>query len=542
VSPRRAVAAANPLERYIIGYRDARTGLPCDPNPKQALAHASEADELLYGGAAFGGKSEWVIWEAIATCLQYPGCDVAVFRRTRDELEHDLVQRFLRYVPTSIAKTNSKVAKFFNGSRLLWCYCHTQRSVYRYQSDQWVALFIDQADHFTESMATYLFGRVRTSNPAIRCKIRLTANPGGIGHAWIKARYIAPPPEVLGDRPAPTRDGEVWRPLPNKDLPHDEPLTRAFIQALMTDNVPGMVADPKYVARLRANPNEQLRRMYEEGDWDAFDGQMFTMWRPEKLVTSTEFALLEAGLTEGQRIPWHVIPDSHWRPPTNTLVYGSVDYGYGNPWSAHFHAAMPDEHQVTFKEFYGVKVRDVEQAQRMRDWLEAEWAAQDERRQPRWKVPYVVLDASMWGSRQEHGLAKSRAEIYEDVLGIPCKVIIKPAPAGPNSRKSRLQRALTALSPAADGFPWVQVTTACPNLIRTLPQLITDPDDPDDILHGVGNKKQEDHAYDDWSYYLASRPEFPGVDEVDAARLNGLGIALGTTPPVAPARPSRRRR
>lgn len=534
---RRGTLADNPIERYVIGYRDARTGLPCDPNLKQALAHACEADELLYGGAAFGGKSEWVIWEAIATCLQYPGCDVAVFRRTREELEADLIQRFLRYVPSWIAKTNGKVAKFYNGSRLLWCYCHTERSVYRYQSAQWIALFIDQAEHFTESMATYLFGRVRTANPLIRCKIRLTANPGNIGHAWLKARYIAPPPEVIGDRPAPNWNGEVWRPLPNPELPNDVPMTRAFIRALMTDNVAGMTADPMYVARLRANPNEQLRRMYEDGDWDAFEGQMFEMWRSEKLVTSTDAVLLEAGLVQGQRIPWHVVPDAHWRPPTNTLVYGSVDYGYGNPWSAHFHAAMADEHIVTFKEFYGTKVRVDEQAQRMRDWLEEEWAAQDARRQPRWKVPYVVLDASMWGSRMEHGLAKSRAEVYEDVLGIPTKVLIKPAPAGPNSRKARLQRALEALSASPDGFPWSQVTTACPNLIRTLPQLIVDPDDPDDILHGTGNKKQEDHAYDDWSYYLASRPEFPSDSASDGpARGGGLGAAFGVSAPTAPRR------
>lgn len=524
--------AGHPIERFIIGYRDARTGEPRDPNPKQALAHASEADELLYGGAAFGGKSEYAIWEAIALCLMYPGCDVAIFRRTHTELEHDLINRFLNYVPRHIAKYNDskKIAKFFNKSRLLFCYCHTERDKYRYQSDQWTGLIIDQAEHFTESIALYLFSRVRTAVAGVNPRIRLTANPGGVGHAWLKARYVAPAPEELGDRPLPTNSGEIWRPLPNPNLVDDQPLTRAFIQALMTDNVPGMQADPKYVQRIRANPNEAVRRMLEEGDWDAFEGQMFSLWKASKLVTSTDFPLLAAGLQVGQTIPWHVVPDPHWRPPKNVLVFGSVDYGYGNPWSCKFRAAMPDGHLVAFKEFYATKVRDVEQAQRIRAWIEEEWAILDEKRIPRWKVPYIVMDASMWGSRAEHGLAKSRAEVYVDEIS-PLGINVIPAPAGPNSRKARLQRMLEGLSPAADGFPWVQYTSACPNFIRTLPQLIVDPADPDDILHGTGDKKQEDHAYDDESYFLASRPPFPKPeappDGRDSFRPLLVGVAGG---------------
>jgi hypothetical protein len=513
-----AALAGNPIERFVIGYRDATTGAYADPNPKQALAHASDADELLYGGAAFGGKSEFAIWEAIALCLMYPGCDVAIFRRTHTELEHDLIERFLRYVPRHIAKYNDskKIARFFNNSRLLFCYCHTEKDKYRYQSDQWTGLIIDQAEHFTESIALYLFSRVRTSVRGVRPRIRLTANPGGVGHAWLKARYIAPAPEVLGDRPLPSIDGEVWRPRPNPNLADDKPLSRAFIQAKMTDNRAGMIADPAYVARIRANPNEVVRRMLEDGDWDAFEGQMFSIWKPSKLVTSTDFKLLDAGLPVGQTIPWHVIPDPHWRPPTNTLVFGSVDYGYGNPWSSKFRAVMPDGHMVAFKEFYQVGVRDVQQAQKIHDWIAEEWAIADELRRPRWKIPYIVMDASMWGSRAEHGLAKSRAEVYVDIL----------SPLGIN-RKSRLQRMLEALTPAPDGFPWCQYTTACPNFIRTLPLLITDAEDPDDILHGnKPDKKQEDHAYDDESYFLASRPPFPKPALEEAAHEQGPLVGL----------------
>lgn len=527
----------NAVERFVLGYRDPGSGRPADPNTKQYAAHISEADELLYGGAAFGGKSEYIIQEAVATCLKYPGCEVAVFRRSHTELEHSLVQRFLRYVPRYIAKYaggSKKCATFYNGSILWFCHCRTAASVFRYQSDEWVGLFIDQAEHFTESMVTYLMTRVRTSRPGVRCKIRLTANPGGIGHAWLKARYIAPPPEVIGERPLPGF-GEVWAPLPNPAIPDDKPMSRQFIQALMTDNVPGMLADPGYVQKIRANPSEMTRRMLELGDWDAFEGQMFDSWRANKLVTTKDAALLDAGLSVGDLIPWHTVPDPYWRPPAGAFIFGSVDYGYGNPWSTHFHAVTGDGHIVTFKEFYATKVRDREQAQRIRHWLEEEWALQDQARRPRWHVPYIVGDIP-FGSRMEHGLAKSVFEVYEDVLAIPLKLNLQHAPKGPGSRKARVQRTLDAFSPAPDGFPWAQITTACPNAIRTIPQLIVDPNDLDDILHGVGEKKQEDHAYDDISTFYSSRPPFPKPEATRENR-NDLGVGFGAFPPSRPAAP-----
>lgn len=486
-------AALTETDRFIVGYRDARTGQPCPPNEKQALAHASSADELLYGGAAFGGKSEYVIQEAIATCLMYAGCEVACFRRTLPELEQSLILRFLRYVPRSIAKYNSqkKRAVFKNGSILWFHYCATDKDVYNYQSAEWVLLLIDQAEQFTLPMATYLFSRVRSAQ-GYPCKIRLTANPGNRGGPWLKDRYIVPRPEELGDRALPAF-GEMWRPVPNPELAADKPLTRQFIQSRMTDNIPGMLADPDYVQRIRANPNETNRRMLEDGDWDVFPGQMFELWRAQKLVTSKDTELLEAGLKPGTVLPWHVIPDPHWRPPATVNVFGSVDYGYGNPWSGHFHAAMPDGHIVTFKEFYATKVRDVHQAERIRDWISEEWAEQKERRQTPWDIPYIVGDLP-FGSRMEHGLAKSCYEVYVDHLGIPLGLNIQLAPKGAGSRKARVQRTIGALSPHVDGFPNWQVTTACPNLIRTLPILVADPNDPDDILHGTAEKKQEDHC------------------------------------------------
>lgn len=522
-----------------LGYRDPRTGRPSEPNPKQRLAHLSEAEELLYGGAAFGGKSEYLLQEAIATCLTYPGCEVALFRRTLKELEQSLVVRFLTQVPRHIARYREKdsTARFFNGSILRFLYCDSEKDVFRYQSAEWILLGIDQVEQWSLSMALYLFTRVRSSR-GWPCRIRLTANPGNIGGPWLKARYIAPAPEVLGDRALPHWDGEVWRPVDKTSVDDTPPLSRAFIQSRMTDNVIGMQADPGYVARIRANPDESQRRMLEEGDWDVFPGQMFESWRAQRLVTMRDLRLIEAGVPAGAMIPWHVIPDKEWEPPRGATIFGSVDYGYGNPWSVHWHAAMSDQHIVTFKEFYSTKVRDVEQAQRMHDWLAERWAEQKELRRPLWHVEYVIGDIP-FGSRREHGLSKSIFEVYEEVFAIPLKINLMQAPKGAGSRKARVQRTHAGLAAHADGFPNWQITAACPNLIRTLPALVVDPADPDDILHGVGAKKQEDHCWDECSTFLASRPPFPSALDEDQEDRSDVGVAFGVTPPSR-GRPVRR--
>lgn len=496
--------------RFYFSYRDASTGLPCGPNRKQYLAHISPATWLLYGGAAGGGKSEWLIVEAIGTCLRYPGCEVALFRRTRVELEQSLIGRFLALVPSHVAKYNASksYATFYRpgdkrgrptGAKLWFCYCARERDVYRYQSAAWNFLGIDEASHFTEFMLRYLSSRVRSRLRNVPIKVRLGSNPGNVGHGWLKRLFITPTPDELGGQLTP-QPGDIW--TPQATQAYRNPATRQFIQALLQDNYKLMESDPGYQDRLRELPPDEYR-MLALGDWDVFAGQVFSMWRASHRVTPTDARLLEVGLVPGQTIPWHVIPDQGWWPAPGSTVWASVDYGYGNPWSVHFHAATSDRHVVTFKEFYGKRVRSSDQARRIATAFSESWADQTRQRQAKWDVPYVVMDRSMWGSREEHGLTESHAEVYEKALA-PIGLALQKSHSGPNSRLYGLQRVIDALMPAADGFPFWQITTACPNLIRTLPELPFDETNPEDV-----DTEAEDHAYDDVRYYWASRPVLP---------------------------------
>lgn len=485
-----------------FGYKDETTGEPREPNPKQRLAHASDADELLYGGAAGGGKSEWLIVEAIATCLESEGSEVALFRRTYEELEASLILRSQALVPKALAtyQAGRKRWVFKNHSILWFRYCAREADVYKYQSAQWVMLGLDEATHFTEFQYRYLISRVRSRRRGVKVKVRLASNPGNVGHAWVKRRFITP--DAMDAGGVLVEPYMTWRPMPPADRPSQKMMTRCFVPAKLQDNTAMADADPDYYWRLQALPEDE-RKMLSEGDWDVWKGQMFGEFATDHRVQAHEFELLAQGLKVDDVIAWHRIPDASWEPPEGAVIHFSVDYGYAAPWAVHFHAVLPGGRIVTFKEFYMTRKRDADQAMLLREYVERKWQEQKERGQEKWHIAWGVMDRSMWGSRMEQGLGKSIAEVYLDGFAIPLGVLLKP---GSTDRHARVQRIKAALSTAPDGFPWWQITAACPNLLRTLPELPHDVEDPEDV-----DTDAEDHAYDECGLFWQARPELPKV-------------------------------
>jgi hypothetical protein len=197
------------------------------------------------------------------------------------------------------------------------------------------------------------------------------------------------------------------------------------------------------------------------------------MWKPTHTVTETDGHLLRIGCTVGQVIPWHVYDDAQWFPPKEAVIYGSVDYGYGAPWAAYLHAVLPNGHMRTFHEWYQQEVRDVEQAERMRVTIEAFMARGMARPQ------YIELEPVMFGSRREMGIGKSIAEVYDEGLGQPLHIPLQQGAGGRAARVSRPQRWMAALSVSEHGVPHWSCTTACPHLIRTVPRVPWDEDDPE---------------------------------------------------------------
>jgi hypothetical protein len=500
-------------KEFTFGYLHPTTGERVGPQPKQALAHACSADVLFYGGAAGGGKSEFLIVEAVTTCLEFPGVEVAVFRRTHKELLKSLVGRFRKLVPKHVARFNKSdmCATFANGSVLWFCHCQHEDDVYNYQSAEWVLLGIDEASHFTQFQVDYLTTRVRSARKHVRRRVILTSNPGNVGHGWLKRRFLRVLPVELGKQRAP-EPYQVWRPvpLPGDPTPPADVFTRCFIPAKFDDNPAFKEADPTYLARIWALGGDKARQL-AEGDWDANESMVVGgEWREEHRVAEGDKTLRAMGLRVGQWIAWHVVQNDTWRPPAGALIYGSVDYGYGAPWSFHLHAVLPGGHTRTFFEHYMPRKRDAEQAQMIRAALERLMAPPNKGGCSMSKPEWIVMDPSMWNSRAEMGLSKSIAEVYEDELGRPLNVVLMKGAGGRGARVSRPQRWKAALATAPDGTPWWSVTTACPELIRTVPEVPWDEKDPE-----VEDDASENHAYEDTGRFFEARPHAPVLPPPD---------------------------
>ena len=146
-----------------------------------------------------------------------------------------------------------------NGSIIEFAYCESENDVYKYQSAEYDVIRFDELTHFTETMYTYLISRCRGTNNYPK-RIKSSTNPGGVGHSWVKERFID-----LGE---PNKVHEV-------KLENGKTTTRIFIPSLVQDNLFMMEADPEYVDRLELLPEKEKQALLY-GDWDIFDGQFFS--------------------------------------------------------------------------------------------------------------------------------------------------------------------------------------------------------------------------------------------------------------------------
>ena len=221
--------------------------------------------EVLFGGAAGGGKSYGQMVDSMLFALRYPGSRQLVLRRTFPELEKSLIRTSLALFPREIYSFNSSshVGKFKNGSIIDFGYCATENDVYQYQSAEYDVIRFDELTHFTEAQYVYLISRVRGANSYPK-QIKSSTNPGGVGHGWVKERFVN-----AGKR------GVAFT--------GEDGMSRIFIPALLDDNRFLCHGDPNYKKRLLALP-ERERKALLFGDWDIFEGQYFTEFSYDRHV------------------------------------------------------------------------------------------------------------------------------------------------------------------------------------------------------------------------------------------------------------------
>ena len=224
---------------------------------------ACPAQEIFYGGARGGGKSHGILLDFAKHAYKHGGhVNGVLFRRTYPELE-DLQSKAQRIFPFLGAnyKAGVKTWQFQSGAQLKMRYLQSEDHVNNYLGHEYTWMGFDQLDAWPkQSTVDKLKANLRNPH-GIPSRMVATGNPAGVGHNWIKARYIDPaPPRTL--------------------IRENGSATRCFIPATVYDNEVLMKADPDYVSRLKESGADWLVRAWLYGDWDIVAGGMFDdVWK-----------------------------------------------------------------------------------------------------------------------------------------------------------------------------------------------------------------------------------------------------------------------
>lgn len=419
--------------------------------PKQMdfINSTGKADEVLYGGAAGGGKSYGQLIDALIYATKYPKSRQLILRRTLPELEKSLIRVSLEVFPREIYKySESKhLGTFTNGSVIDFGYCDSETDVYRYQSAEYDVIRFDELTHFTEQMYLYLMSRLRGTENFPRA-MKSSTNPGGIGHSWVKRRFI--------DIGAPEKIHSV------------ESGKRLFIPATVFENRALMKNDPEYVKRL-AKLSEKDRKQLLEGDWDVNDGQYFSEWQ-RNLHVVKPFAI-----------------------PKNWRRYFAMDYGL-DMLAGYWIAVDGFDNAYVYREVYQSGLIISEAAKTI---LNAQGS----------DVPEIyIAPPDMWNRRQDTG--KSVAELFYE-QGI---CLYKAS----NDRVQGWYSLKEWLHPRLDEFgekvPRLRIFENCTEVIRTLPALVFDRTNPNDVGDSV---HEYTHAADALRYWAAARPMHAEIQKED---------------------------
>jgi hypothetical protein len=414
--------------------------------PQTDFLAAPEKD-VLYGGAAGGGKSFAMVIDPLRYC--HIGAHRAlILRRSMPELR-ELIDKSRELYPKAFKgakfKEVEKLWQFPSGAKIEFGFLERDADVYRYQGQAYSWIGFDEITHLpTEFGWNYLASRLRTTDPELPTFLRCTANPGGVGAQWVKKRYVDPSDE-------------------NKTFVGTDGLTRKFIPARLQDN-PFLAEDGEYERMLLSLPPVQRKQLLE-GNWNISEGAAFAEFEPDIHVIT----------------PFEI--------PTWWERLKGIDYGYASESCCLWAAIDPEDKTIIiYRELYekgltgealGDKITDLEMNEV--------------------KSIGGVLDTAAW----------SRTGYTGPTIGeILIQKGHKLRRADKNRLAGKIQIHEHLRQDRSTGRPRLQILSTCTNLIKELQSLPLSKSNPEDVdthssdhaydalRYMIMSRPKLDHPYD----------------------------------------------
>ena len=433
--------------------------------------------EILYGGARGGGKTDGMLGKHGIKAEKYGAGVVGVFfRKTREDLKEAIERSQEIYGPIgAIYQDQKKQWIFPNGARLKFEYLARDKDANNYQGHNYTDLYFEELTHWATPDPINKLRATLRSPTGIPCQFHATANPGGPGHNWVKARYIDPAPagwEIITEEYENPFNGET------------QTLERIFIPAKLSDNRLLIDNDPLYVAKLHQTGSEQLVKAWLNGDWDIIEGAFFDCWDARKHVIRP-FAIPEE---------WPRFSSGDWgsAKPFSFGKWAVVTDDY-----AHESGILPRGAIVRYFEWYGMQKGKPNVGLK----LTAEEVGQGLKSRKFDECKTGVIDPAAFAEDGGPSIA-SRISAAGKVYFRPAdnkRVPQRGAMGGWDQMRARLK--------GVDGRPMLYTFSTCVDSIRTIPVLQHDPLRAEDL-----DTDGEDHAADEWRYACMSRPWTPPVE------------------------------
>jgi phage terminase large subunit len=462
------------------------------PHNKQLMLHNAPVSYndlwiILYGGARGSGKSAGALADAFMFAQTYPGAKIGIFREALDAVKQSFLDKLPNLFPQfaqgvqlydykekSSSWYPSRSIVFPNGSYITLQRVASYAEAREKQGWEFHYLIVDEVTKHEERTIDYMLTMVRsatvqnkyTGKPIkIPTKVVFGCNPGGIGHTWVKERFIDPTVVRYDEHYTPTQTKDKVEEVVS---PKDGKIIRRYVRFIPASYKDNPFLNESYVANLMALPEHQ-KQMDMYGNWNVVAGKVFD-------------------LKEEQRIEPRLIKRDLEALGEHLEIFISIDWGFQPSFhSALWHAVLPDKRVVTFKEMYGQKLV-------FEDFVK-EIAKQSEGME----ISATCLPHDMFrqGDRYRDDKGRVIGETKSDVFdseGLN-PISVESGKGKVQMRYDKIHSAMTLRNP--DGVYKFKVSKVCNNLIDELDKAVYDDVDPTQLA-----RASKDHALDAYGLFL----------------------------------------